>query len=130
MNIAVSAPVTETLIEVEQLQDPVPRHAGAMSQHRLVQENCDYQGTSGLSEANRSEGFLPAFQDLETGKVYLSRTRDGRQAPFHLLDGLDEEVVLERSTEGRVTAVKASVISGFVRQNRFYTRDQAAANCA
>ena len=47
-------------------------------------------------------------------------------APVHLLDGLPEEVVVARHPCGRVEKVKASVVSGFVREARFYTREEAA----
>ena len=46
---------------------------------------------------------------------------------FHVLDGLPNEVVVSRAESGRVTAVKGSLVSGFVRFGRFYTRDEAAA---
>ena len=93
----------------------------------LINENRRYSGTGGVSEENREEGFRPAFQDLETGKIYLSRTRDGRCASLHLLDGLDDEVVIARCPQGRVTAIKQSVVAGFIRCEEFFTRDQAAA---
>jgi hypothetical protein len=65
--------------------------------------------------------------DVETRAVYPSRFADGRMAPFHILDGLPDELVLARSACGRVAAIKPSVISGFLRAGRFYTRDDAAA---
>jgi hypothetical protein len=98
-----------------------------MSELRLERENQVFLGTGGRSQENRGVGFLPAFFDLQTEIVYLSCFADGRPAPFHLLDGLPEEVVLMRHDSGRVAQVKASVISGFVREGRFYTREAAAA---
>lgn len=98
----------------------------AMSEVVLQQENRTYRGSGGISEENRSMGFRPAFLDTETDRIYVSRFADGRPAPFHLLDGLPEELVLARHPGGRVAAVKASIISGFVRFGRFYTRDEAA----
>jgi len=44
-----------------------------------------------------------------------------------LLDGLPNELVVARNAQGCVTRVKSSVVSGFVRDQRFYTRDEAAA---
>ncbi len=104
-----------------------PAELANQPQQTLINDNRRYSGTGGVSEENRSEGFKPAFQDLETGKIYLSRTRDGRCASLHLLDGLDDEVVLTRSPEGRVTAIKHSVVAGFIRCEEFFTRAQAAA---
>lgn len=83
--------------------------------------------TGGLSEKNGNLGFQPGFIDRETEAVHLSRFRDGRLAPCHLLDGLPAELVVARNDEGRVTCVKASLVSGFMRDDRFYTRDEAAA---
>jgi hypothetical protein len=93
----------------------------------LEVESGYYRDTNGLSENNRCLGFQSAFLDRETSTVYLSRFADGRLAPFHLLDGLPPELVLARDEEGHVTQVKASVESGFVRDEQFYTRYEAAA---
>jgi hypothetical protein len=92
----------------------------------LKQENDRFAGTGGRSEENRELGFRPAFLDFSTCTIYLSRYRDGRIAPFHLLDGLPDEVVLVRSNCGRVVATKPSLISGFERNGYFYTRGAAA----
>jgi hypothetical protein len=86
-----------------------------------------YRGTGGCSEENGDFGFRPAFRDDDTGLVYHARFLDGNPAPFHVLDGLPPEVVVSRAESGRVTAVKGSLVSGFVRLGRFYTRDEAAA---
>jgi len=93
----------------------------------LALENATFRGTGGVSENNRQLSFQPAFIDRATRIVYLSRFRDGRLAPCHLLDGLPPEVVLARSERGSVTSIKPSVVSGFVRYGHFYTRDEAAA---
>jgi hypothetical protein len=90
-----------------------------------VQNRC-FEGTGGVSGENRSLGFLPAFADVLTGAVYLSRFADGRLAPMHLLEGLPEKAVERRDVNGRVTELKGSVVAGFVRDGQFYTREQAA----
>jgi hypothetical protein len=56
-----------------------------------------------------------------------SRFLDGNPAPVHLLDGLPDDVVVSRSESRQVTVVKGSLVSGFVRFGKFYTRDEAAA---
>lgn len=71
-------------------------------------------------------GFNPAFLDFATQVVYPSRFFDGRLAPFHVLDGLPNAVVVERAPSGRVIRAKASLISGFVRNGFFFTRAAAA----
>ena len=93
----------------------------------LALETACYRETGGVSENNGTLGFQPAFIDRDTQTVHLSRFSDGRPAPCHVLDGLPAELVLARSAQGRVLRVKGSVISGFVRDERFYTREEAAA---
>lgn len=96
----------------------------------LERENRYFQGTGGISAVNASCGFRPAFLDVQTDAVYLSRYANGQPAPIHLLDGLPDEVVLSRNHQGRVAAVKSSLVSGFVRNESFYTREQAASEVA
>jgi hypothetical protein len=98
-----------------------------LSETLLALETARFRGTGAASENNRCFGFQPAFIDRETGTVYVSRFPDGGLAPCHLLDGLPAELVLERSKQGHVTRVNASVVSGFVNDDHFYTRDEAAA---
>ena len=93
----------------------------------LRQENLAFVGTGGVSQENRSGGFRPAFYDRASGRAVLARFADGRPAPMHLLDGLPREWVVARDAGGRVSAVKDTVIAGFLRDGRFYTREQAAA---
>lgn len=68
----------------------------------------------------------PAFRDTSTGAVYLSRFTDGRPAPVHVWDGLPESAVSKRAPDGRVAALKQTVVAGFSREGRFYTREEAA----
>lgn len=98
----------------------------AMTKEVLTRENQVFMGTGGRSEENRSLGFRPAFIDTQTQVVYPSRFSDGRPAPFHLLDGLPDEVIVARHMSGRVASVKASVVSGFLCDGRFFTREEAA----
>ena len=97
-----------------------------MNVRLLKQENVVHAGSGGRSEGNRGLGFHPAFLDTATFAIYLSRFADGRPAPFHLLDGLPDEVVLVRSSAGRVVAAKGTLVSGFERNGFFYTRSAAA----
>jgi len=98
----------------------------ALTKKVLAEENLAFAGSGAVSSKNRSSGFHPAFQDVQTGVVYPSCYADGRPAPFHLLDGLPCELVVTRDSAGRSAALKASVISGFVRHGCFYTREEAA----
>jgi hypothetical protein len=100
-----------------------------MNPQRLKRENGEHAATGGVSAGNRTLGFRPAFLDCDTMQIYPSTFADGRLAPFHLLDGLPAEVVIERGPTGRVRAVKPSIISGFERGGFFYTRKAAARAC-
>ena len=93
----------------------------------LKQENRRFAGTGGVSQGNHHRRFQPAFRDTTTGRTELARFADGRPAPMHLLDGLPHEWITELDQAGRVRAVIQSVVSGFVRDGIFYTREQAAA---
>jgi hypothetical protein len=95
----------------------------------LEHENHIYKGRGGVSQENRSRGFLPAFYDAETQTVDISRFANGFPAPIHLFDGVPEEWVVRRDQSGRVTAIKSSVIAGFVREGRFYTREEVVRIC-
>ena len=97
-----------------------------MTHDILRMQNHEFKGTGGMSRGNRSQGFVPAFRDSCTDTVYLSRFADGRIAPIHMLDGLPSKLVIRKTSSGRVIEVSDSVISGFLRSDRFYTRAQAA----
>ncbi len=99
---------------------------GALTLEGLQEENDFYRGKGGISEENRAYGFKPAFYDMETGTAYASQFSNGHEAPMHVLDGLPDEVVLNRHTDGKVAAVRPGIISGFVQRGHFYTREQAA----
>ena len=100
-----------------------------MSITKLALENGRHAGTGGTSAGSKGLGFRPAFMDCATLAIYPSRFADGRLAPFHLLDGLPDEIVVARRPDGRVSAVKATIVSGFERNGFFYTRSAAARAC-
>ncbi|QQS55747.1 MAG: hypothetical protein IPM89_02230 [Candidatus Competibacteraceae bacterium] len=103
------------------------RPASGVTAGTLRRQNRHFRGTGGVSAENRVLGFAPAFLDTATDQVYRACFADGRPAPMHLLEGLPSDVVAARDPAGRVIALKATVLAGFVRENRFYTREQAAA---
>ena len=100
---------------------------GAFTKQDLVDENVAYSGTLGVSTSNASNSFLPAFQDAFTGETHLSMNSDGTLAMVHLLDGLPPEWIVARDMDGRVQAVRDTVVAGFVRDGRFYTRAELVA---
>ena len=97
----------------------------AMTQATLKSQNDLYRGTSGVSSGCKELGFVPAFRNVDTGETCRSRFADGRPAPMHILDGLPDSWVLSRNARHRVTEVKACIVSGFLCDGRFYTREQA-----
>lgn len=88
------------------------------------EDDRDTDGAAG--GARRELGFRPAYFDCATCCVHLSRYRDGRIAPFHLLEGLPEHLVAARGEDGRVAATKPGLMAGFERNGFFYTRAAAA----
>jgi hypothetical protein len=94
------------------------------TQQTLRNENIVYLQTGGRSQENC---FTPAFLDSDTDEVFLSRFANGKLAPLHIFDGLPSYCIVQRDADGHVSAVRASIISGFVKAGHFYTRDEAAA---
>ncbi len=89
-------------------------------------QNLLYTGTNGVSQENRKYGFIPAFRDESTGRVEIARFLDGKPAPLHLITALPDEWVVARDESGGVCRVKGSVVAGFVRDSKFYTRQEAS----
>lgn len=74
----------------------------------------------------RARGFQPAYKDNATGTVYLSVDNEGKPAPIHLLQSLPRELIIQSPDSDKVLAIKDSVIAGFVKDGKFYSRSQAA----
>jgi hypothetical protein len=108
--------------KTELLQDA--GQAVAFNRSRLRSENQAFQRTGGISSENRDRGFKPAFLDTATGHTYRSCFANGREAPVHILDGLPDEIVVARSSSGRVFCAKPSIRAGFLRKGRFYSREE------
>ena len=66
-------------------------------------------------------GFQPAFFDFLTQTIYPSVFADGTPAPFHILEGLPHELIVDRARSGRVISIKATVLSGYERNGYFFT---------
>ncbi len=92
---------------------------------KLINENLCFKNTGGVSAGNRAQHFIPAFLDFETGAVYISSYRNGHPAPIHLYDGLPQHLIMGFNSVNKPNKVKPSVVSGFVHEQRFYTREQA-----
>tara|TARA_R110002072_G_scaffold1369_2_gene11208 strand:- start:17193 stop:17501 length:309 start_codon:yes stop_codon:yes gene_type:complete len=100
-----------------------------MNRQSLLDQNEDFNGTMGVSLKNRSLGFIPAFRDERTGRVELARFRNGEIAPMHVIAGLPRDWATAFDEDGDVASLTSTIIAGFVRQEEFFTREQACAAC-
>ena len=102
----------------------------SLCHQELCRQNTEFENTGGVSQQNCSQGFRAAFYDTDSNRSELARFSDGTPAPMHILDGVPNEWVTERNDAGKVVAVKASIIAGFIRNGVFYTRAQASYLCS
>ncbi|WP_246194861.1 hypothetical protein [Allochromatium palmeri] len=109
----------------EERREHERRMRGVLTDMALRGENRLYANTSGVSRNNARLGFRPGYLNRRSGECVLSRFSDGTPAPIHVLDGLPASWVRARDDTGHVVAVDAEVVSGFVREDRFYTREEA-----
>ncbi|MFM8356199.1 MAG: hypothetical protein ACKOBM_15015 [Gammaproteobacteria bacterium] len=106
---------------------PASTDPRAVTDRRMRADNLAFAGTAGVSEHARKARFMPAFKDLATGRVEIACFTPGQPAPMHVLSCLPDEWAAERNADGDITVLIPSVIAGFVRDERFYTREEAAA---
>ncbi len=99
---------------------------GPLSAFELRLENQAYRNSGGVSCNNRDSGFRPAYRNIRTGQTVLSRFANGDPAPVHVLDGVPNEWVVARDRQGGVSRLLPTVVSGFLRNGHFYTREAAA----
>jgi hypothetical protein len=118
-----------TLLLIEQTptcqQERLRRLHGILTQRALRDENRLYEETRGVSRHNAHLGFVPAYRNDATGEQVVSRYANGSPAPIHLLDGLPDAWIAERDAEGHVVRTCPGLVSGFIRDGRFYTREEA-----
>jgi len=92
---------------------------------QLINENIYFHNTGGTSEGNRKYNFVPAFLDFESGEVFISSFSNGQPAAVHVFDGLPSHLIVRRNEFDTPIRIKKSVVSGFIFENRFVTREQA-----
>ena len=114
------------LFEENPFHDSEIRWEGILSGLCLQEENKRFANSPGISINNRNYGFLPAFQNSRSGCCIISRFADGRPAPVHILDGLPDEWIEAREPGGQVIRACPQIISGFLRNGRFYTREEVS----
>ena len=104
---------------------------GARNGSVLIREtpcwkNRCHRNLTGVVFREARPGLRPAFCDTTTGAVYPSQFVDGRPAPVHVFDGLPDSVVQQRTPDGRVAALKETIVAGFLHAGCFFTREEAA----
>ncbi len=97
-----------------------------MNNRTLKLENIVYNGTTGVSQNNRSLGFTPAFLDKKTGVIEIARLKNGQPSPMHIINWLPKSWAESLASDGCVLRLKPGIIAGFVRDGFFYTRAQTA----
>lgn len=116
-----------SVVPVEQHEpEHLRRRRGVLTQLSLRDENVLFEHSRGVSWSNARQGFVPGFRDDTTGELAVSRFADGSPAPLHILDGLPEHWVSVRDADGHVRETTPGLVSGFIRDGRFYTREEAA----
>jgi hypothetical protein len=116
------------MLQIYHAEEQGPRNmAQLLTRDRLTGENLAFAGTGGVSPGNRRAGFRPAFRDQASGRVERARFADGTPAPMHVLDGVPADWVQSRDADGRPCSLREGIVAGFVREGRFYTREEAAA---
>lgn len=96
-----------------------------MKQTTLHQENLAFCGTTGVS-ANVAPAFRPAFLNLASGEIELSRNANGEPAHIHLISWLPLGWAVSQADNGAIQELKPGIISGFECDGAFYTRDEMA----
>ncbi len=101
-----------------------------MARHRNQQavtaESRRYSGTCGESELACQNQFAPAFCNRADGRVELARLPNGNPAPMHLISALPQDWAARCDDKGHVLTLIDSIEAGFVKNGRFYSREEAA----
>lgn len=80
------------------------------------------QNVKAISNQSR---FVPAFMDKRNGRIEIARTRVGLPATYHVIEWLPREWASTVTDTGRVSCLHPQIVSGFVHNGIFYTREEA-----
>ena len=97
-----------------------------MDNRTLQLENIAFSDTVGVSRNNRKSGFTPAFLNKKTGLIEIARLKNGQPSPMHIISWLPKTWASRLASDGSVESLKPEIITGFVRDGIFYTRQQTA----
>lgn len=115
----------QTSSQAQDLERSARLH-GVLTELSLRDENVLFERTRGISANNRGLGFAPGYRNCATGEQVPSRFADGSRAPIHILEGLPEAWIAERGADGKPLRTCPGIVAGFLRDDRFYTREEAA----
>ena len=101
------------MLNIDLIEDPSSNHTGTKTR--------SVQIPGGML------GFAPAYLNSETGEMMLSTFANGSPAPIHLLEGLPANWVTAQTEAGNPGGLKETVVSGYIRDDKFFTREHAAA---
>ena len=96
------------------------------NQRAITAESEPYDGTCGESRVACQNRFAPAFCNRADGRVELARLPNGNPAPMHLITALPQAWAARCDAKGHVLALIDSIEAGFVKNGRFYSREEAA----
>lgn len=97
-----------------------------MENRRLAIQASDYPGARSVPHHVADAGLTPAFLDKRTGRIEIARTRVGLPASTHVIDWLPREWAKSVTDKGRVSSLRPEIISGYIRDGIFYTREEIA----
>jgi hypothetical protein len=104
-----------------------PSLAQKRTQESVQQESVEFAGTCGESATATQSRFHPAFRNEADGRVEVARMPNGQPAAMHLISALPESWAAKLDDDGHVVELIEGIVAGFVRDGRFYTREEAAA---
>jgi len=99
-----------------------------MSHHQAVTQQGAYSQFNGVVFSDISFGFMPAFKNLKTQQIHLSKDQYGDLSIMHLFDGLPDCWVQEQDGQGVALSLKPEIIAGFMRNGEFYTLSEILNN--
>ena len=97
-----------------------------MNNLTVEMENSLYAGSRGVQSCTGIDDLTPAFLNTEDGKVEISRLRDGRPAAIHLIEWLPLEWADVIEMDGAIRELRPGIISGYVKNGLFITREDAS----
>jgi len=101
------------------------RERGEKTLGTLASEVIKFRGKGGVATEVKGLGLKPAFRHEKTGEIFKSLNEEGKESNIHLLEGIPEKYVTERHADGDVIAVSPEIESGFIKDGKFYTRNDA-----